>query len=91
MADGATLWTEEKLKTLIEKIITRALDEQQENLFKTTNCWAKKESQRIKTKHRAYWKRLRRRGSTRKKEFRTHWESRTGNVSLSARPRFYWS
>ena len=38
MADGATLWAEEKLKTLIEKIITRALDEQQENLFKTTNC-----------------------------------------------------
>ena len=33
MADEATLWTEEKLTTLIEKIITRALDEQQKNLF----------------------------------------------------------
>ena len=27
MADEATLWTEEKLTTLKEKIITRALDE----------------------------------------------------------------
>ena len=33
MADKATLWTEEKLTTLIEKIVTRALDEQQKNLF----------------------------------------------------------
>ena len=33
MADEATLWTEEKLTTLIEKIITRALDEQHKNLF----------------------------------------------------------
>ena len=33
MADEATLWTEEKLTTLLEKIITRALDEQQRNLF----------------------------------------------------------
>ena len=33
MADEATLWTKEKLTTLIEKIITRALDEQQKNLF----------------------------------------------------------
>ena len=33
MADKATLWTEEKLTTLIEKIILRALDEQQKNLF----------------------------------------------------------
>ena len=33
MADEATLWTEEKLTTLLEKIVTRALDEQQKNLF----------------------------------------------------------
>ena len=33
MADEATFWTKEKLTTLIEKIITRALDEQQKNLF----------------------------------------------------------
>ena len=33
MADEATLWTEEKSTTLTEKIITRALDEQQKNLF----------------------------------------------------------
>ena len=33
MEDEATLWTEKKLTTLIEKIITRALDEQQKNLF----------------------------------------------------------
>ena len=33
MANEATLWTKEKLTTLIEKIITRALDEQQKNLF----------------------------------------------------------
>ena len=33
MADEATLWTEEKLTKLIEKIILRALDEQQKNLF----------------------------------------------------------
>ena len=33
MADQAKLWTEEKLTTLIEKIITRELDEQQKNLF----------------------------------------------------------
>ena len=33
MADEVTLWTEEKLTTLIEKMITRALDEQQKNLF----------------------------------------------------------
>ena len=33
MADEATLWTEEKLTTVIEKIITRALDEQQKSLF----------------------------------------------------------
>ena len=33
MADEATLWTEEYLTTLIEKVITRALDEQQKNLF----------------------------------------------------------
>ena len=33
MADEATIWTEGKLTTLIEKIITRALDEQQNNLF----------------------------------------------------------
>ena len=33
MADEVTLWTEEKLTTLIEKVITRALDEQQKNLF----------------------------------------------------------
>ena len=33
MADKATLWTEEKLTTLTEKIILRALDEQQKNLF----------------------------------------------------------
>ena len=33
MVDKATLWTEEKLTTVIEKIITRALDEQQKNLF----------------------------------------------------------
>ena len=33
MADEATFWAEEKLATLIEKIITRALDEQQKNLF----------------------------------------------------------
>ena len=32
MADEATLSTEEKLTTFIEKIITRALDEQQKNL-----------------------------------------------------------
>ena len=31
--DEATLWTEKKLTTLIEKIITRALDEQRKNLF----------------------------------------------------------
>ena len=31
MADKATLWAQ--LTTLIEKIIARALDEQQENLF----------------------------------------------------------
>ena len=45
--------------TYIEKITTRALDEQQKNLFniisgnfeifKTANCWAKKGNQRIKT------------------------------------------
>ena len=28
-----TFWTEKKLKALIEKIIARALDEQQKNLF----------------------------------------------------------
>ena len=33
MSDEATLSTEEKLTTLIEKIITRTLDEQQKNLF----------------------------------------------------------
>ena len=33
MADEATSWTEEKLTTFTEKIITRALDEQQQNLF----------------------------------------------------------
>ena len=33
MVDQATLWTEEKLTTLIEKIITRAVDEQQKNLL----------------------------------------------------------
>ena len=33
MAGEATLWTEEKLTTLIEKIMTRALGEQQKNLF----------------------------------------------------------
>ena len=32
MGDEATLWTEEELTTLIEKIITGALDEQQKNL-----------------------------------------------------------
>ena len=32
MAGKAILLTEEKLKTLIEKIITRALDEHQRNL-----------------------------------------------------------
>ena len=31
--DKATFRTEEKLTTLIEKIITKALDEQQKNLF----------------------------------------------------------
>ena len=36
MADETILQTEKKLTTLIEKIITRALDEQQKN-FKT-NC-----------------------------------------------------
>ena len=29
----STTWTEEKLTTLVEKIITRAIDEQQKNLF----------------------------------------------------------
>ena len=29
----ATLWTEEKLTTLIEKIMTKSLDEQQKHLF----------------------------------------------------------
>ena len=33
MAAEVTFWTEEKLTTLIEKTITRALDEQQKNLF----------------------------------------------------------
>ena len=33
MVGEATLWTEEKLTTLIEKIIMRALDEQQKNLL----------------------------------------------------------
>ena len=33
MVDESTLWTEEKLTTLIERIITRALDEQQNNLL----------------------------------------------------------
>ena len=33
MVDKSTLWTEEKLTTLIERIITRALDEQQNNLL----------------------------------------------------------
>ena len=33
MAYKASLWTEEKLTTLIEKIITRALDKQQKYLF----------------------------------------------------------
>ena len=33
MADKVTLWTEEKLTTLIEKIMARALDEQQKNLL----------------------------------------------------------
>ena len=33
MADEPTLWTEQKLATLKEKLITRALDEQQKNLF----------------------------------------------------------
>ena len=33
MVDKATLWIEEKLTKLIEKIITRALDEKQKNLF----------------------------------------------------------
>ena len=33
MVDEATLWTEEKLTTLTEKIIMRALDEQQKNLL----------------------------------------------------------
>ena len=37
MADEATLWTEEKLTTLIAKKITRALDEQQKNLFNITS------------------------------------------------------
>ena len=35
MAEEDTLWTEEKLVTVIEKIITKALDEQLKNLFKT--------------------------------------------------------
>lgn len=34
MADKAALLTEEKLTTLIEKIIVRELDEQQKNFFK---------------------------------------------------------
>ena len=33
MADEATLWTEEKLTKVIEKIITRVHDEQQKNLY----------------------------------------------------------
>ena len=33
MAEEAAFQTEEKLTTLIEKIITSALDEQQQNLF----------------------------------------------------------
>ena len=37
MADEATLWTAEKLTTLIEKIIKRALDEQKKNLFNIVN------------------------------------------------------
>ena len=37
IADEATLWTEEKLTTLIEKIITRAPDEQQKNQFNIIN------------------------------------------------------
>ena len=32
MGDEVTLWTKEELTTLIEKIITGALDEQQKNL-----------------------------------------------------------
>ena len=33
MADEATLWTEVKLTTFTEEITTKALDEQQKNLF----------------------------------------------------------
>ena len=33
MVDKATLWTEEKSTTLTEKIITRALYEEQKNVF----------------------------------------------------------
>ena len=32
MGDEVTLWTKEELTTLIEKIITGTLDEQQKNL-----------------------------------------------------------
>ena len=35
LAEEGTLWTEEKLVTVIEKIITKTLDEQLKNLFKT--------------------------------------------------------
>ena len=39
MAAEASLWTEEKLTTLIGKIITRALNDQQKNLFVQYYKW----------------------------------------------------
>ena len=52
---------------------------------KSTNCGTEKEKQRIKKKHRSRWKRFTKQGSICGREFRTHWESRAGNVWLSTR------
>ena len=78
------------MTTLIEKKITRAPDEQQKNLFNIINGnfeISKQEIDELKkkvidlrhsTEHTE--KSFRRQGSTRGRKFRTHRESRTGNV-----------
>ena len=65
IVEEATLWTEEKLATLIENIITRALGEQQKNLFNIISGNFEISKQQIS-------ERFRRQGSTRRREFRTH-------------------
>ena len=72
------------MATLIEKITTRVFDEKQKNFFNiirgtfkiSKQQIAEPKKKRIKTKHRTYQKRFRRRSSTREENLE-HIESHT--------------